>query len=309
MRRVALALAGAAALAGAVLLDDPPPAAGARGSGDGSALEALGRSLGGWRVLVVDVLFLRGEALRKQGRTEELPAIYESILELDPDNEAAADALAGECADNLLATAPTVETRFAWWREASDLTFRALRAHPDSPRLSFRVADLLLRVPEARPELEASIDRHAGGPAAREAQGVAALLAAARSTEHLPKVGRLHLLRLARAAPLLAMKALLRGDPPEHAARLLAAGEELLRLHPAAVAAIQEEVLLDQPGAEPERVPLARVLRAALDAVAAAIAFERGDAEAPIQDRAVAYQRVAGKTPLAEALRAWLVKR
>jgi hypothetical protein len=314
--RLLLTLAGVAALAAAVplggALGTHPPASAA----GGSPLEALGRSLGGWRILAVDVLFLRGEGLRKQGRTEELPAIYQSLLELDPGNEAVADMLAGEYVDNLLPTAPTPEARFAWWREAWDVTLRALRAHPDSARLAFKASDLLLRVPDARPELAGLIDPvaggagGAGGEAEREARGLAFLLAAARRTEHLPKVGRLHLLRLARSAPLLAARALLRGNPPDHAALLLSAGDELLRLHPAALAEIKEEVRLEHPLPEPERVPLDRVLRAARDVMTAAIALERHEVTAPVvQARLIDYERIAGDdTALAAVVRAWLAK-
>jgi hypothetical protein len=322
--RVLLSVAGVAALVGAGFLDRAVrPSQGARASDgaraqapeDGSALEALGRALGGWRVLAVDVLFLRGEALRKQGRSEELPAIYASITALDPDNEAATDALAGEYADNLLATAPTADARFAWWQEAWLLTLRGLRAHPDSARLAFRASDLLLRVPDARPDLAERVDRLFGAPAdlparaRREAQGLAWLLAAVRATEHLPRLGRLHLLRLARAAPLLAARALVRGDPPDHAARLLGAGAELLRLHPLAVHAVLEEVGREGPGEESLRIPLDEALRPALAAVDAAIAWARGDRRAPVAARLAEYVERAGETELSATLNAWLRQR
>lgn len=304
MTRPLLAALGLALLAACVALSEAPaPAA-------GGSLEALGRSLGGWRVLAVDALFFRAESLRAQGRTEELPALYQTLVALDPDNDAAVDALAHEQVANLLPTAPTPEARLGWWREAWRLTLRGLGAHPGSPRLLFRAADLALEVPVRRPDLAPALDREFGSVAAREAQGLAWLVACARSTPHLPTMGRLHLVRLARAAPLLAVHALARGQPVEQAAALLSPAADLAARYPEALREVQEEVVEPPtPGVAPRRVPLARALDDSIAVVRAALAATRGERGAGFDAAFAAYRETAGETPLALALRAWLLQR
>ncbi len=303
MSRCLLLAGSAAALVGAVLLAPSPTAA------PGRPLTALGRSLGGARVLLVDVLFLRAESLRLRGRTEELPALYEALVDLDPDNVAALDALAGELCESQLGAAPTPEAQAGWWQAAWDLVRRGLEAHPGSPSLAFRAADLLLSVPEAHPALAPAVDRAAGGLSAREERGLAFLVLAQRATPHLPRAGRLHLTRLARLGPLLAARALARGEPPERAALRLAAAEETYARHGAVLAEVLEEVQAD-PG-EPRRgprthVPLAPVLAAALGAVRAALLEADGAPRGPARRALDAYRQLAGATPLARELEGWL---
>src|SRR5204863_3640373 len=77
--RRALALVAVAALcAAAALAAASPPAP-----------SSAGASLGGARVVLVDALFLRAEALRKEGRVDDVPAIYRRILEPDPGSDVA----------------------------------------------------------------------------------------------------------------------------------------------------------------------------------------------------------------------------
>ena len=298
MRRTVLAVLGLLLLAGAVALEPPATATG------GSGLEALGRSLGGWRVVAVNALFLRAEALRAAGRTEELFALYQALVELDPDNDAAIDALAREQVENLLPTAPTLDARVAWWNQAWRLTERGLAANPRSARLMFRAADLLLEQADRRPGLDSALDRAFGGSSRREALGLSWLLAAARTTGYLPKVGRLHLIGLARAAPLLAARALRRGDPPAHVAALLSAAEDLQRMHGRVLPEIVEYAVVP-PGLPPRRVPLDRVLEASIAAVRAALSVASGASREPLDAALAAYVEAAGETELAAVLRAW----
>ena len=201
MKRAWLLVPGVLSLALAGFLREAPPAA-------GSSLEALGRSLGGWRVLAVDVLALRAEALRRQGRLEELPALYEAMVELDPGNAAGTAALAEAISTFLVPDAPTSEERRQRWLEAFRLVERGLAAHPESALLTSEASHLLLGVAESRPDLERDVDALYGGPSTREALGLGYLLAAARTTELLPRSGRAHLSALAREAPRLAARAL-----------------------------------------------------------------------------------------------------
>ena len=99
---LALALAGALA----------PPAPGRAGARP-SVLASVGASLGGLRVLLVDVLFLRAGALQKSGQPEEAAALYETVMELDPENDSATAYLADLYVDALLPQSATAEGHFA----------------------------------------------------------------------------------------------------------------------------------------------------------------------------------------------------
>lgn len=299
--RVGLRLAGLLLLAGAAVLPSGAPAA-APEAGEG-ALTALGRSLGGLRVLAVDALFLRAEALRRAGRVEELPAIYQTLLDLDPGNTDALEVLAGELVDQVLPAARSVEERHAWWREAWSLLERGRARNPGAPALAVRMADLLLRVAEEQPGLAPRVERDLpGGAAEREDRGLLLLLAAARDTGHLPRAGRLHLLRLARWSPLLAARALERGDR-ERAAVRLAAGEELLALHPEALAVMQEVREGEPAGEVPSSLPLAVVLRRSVEAVARTARARAEPSRREEAARALAgYVEAAGPTELARLL-------
>lgn len=302
MSRRPLLLLAVCALAGALALAPPPD------DRPGRPLTALGRSLGGARVLAVDALFLRAEALRLRGRAEELPALYQALVDLDPDNVAALDALAGELAENQLATAPGAPAQAAWWQRAWELVQHGLAVHPDSPTLAFRAAELLLRVPEQRPALAAAIDAAAGGATAREDRGLAFLVLACRATSDLPRSGRMHVVRLARAAPLLTLRALARGVPPDAAALRLAAGQDLLARRGAVLEGIDEARAGEAPNAA-QVVPLAHVLSLALEVVRAALLVAAGDPAGPARDALERYRAVAGDTDLAREVAAWLATR
>lgn len=304
MSRLALLGLAVPALVGSVVLA-PAPA-----DLPGRPLTALGRSLGGARVLALDALFLRAESLRLRGRAEELPALYQALVDLDPDNVAALDALAGELAENQLATAPGREAQAGWWQQAWELVRHGLALHPESPTLAFRAADLLLRVPEQRPALRAAIDAAAGGIAAREERGLAFLVLACRATSDLPRSGRMHLVRLARAAPLLTVRALARGEPTDVAARRLAAGQDLLARRGEILEQIDEARAGSGEAMQAAQVvPLAHVLGLALEALRAALLVAAGDPAAPAREALERYRVVAGETDLARELAAWLVAR
>jgi hypothetical protein len=184
---------------------------------------ALPASLGATRALFVDALFLKAEALRDQGRLDEVPGLYRRILDVDPDNEAAVDYLADVLARDLRPTAATPAGRVRWWTAARDLVAAGLARRPDSARLHFRMGDLLTRLPASDPDVRAHLAAEG-----RDADGLALdhLARAARLSGSLPKWGFLHLDALARLAPRVAADRLARGAPGVDDA--LAAGDALL---------------------------------------------------------------------------------
>ena len=78
-RTTALLLGGLACVAAAAAV----PGADRGRSGDAAA------GLGGLRTAVVGGMFLRGEALRREGRVDEAVALWQRMLALDPDAVAA----------------------------------------------------------------------------------------------------------------------------------------------------------------------------------------------------------------------------
>lgn len=176
-------------------------AAGLASVGPRDSLEGEAASLGGLRTVLVDTWFLRAEALRRQGRVDELPALYRRILEADPDSETAIDYLADVEANVLLPLAPTAAARIAWWDEADAFLSRALAKRPGSARLAFRKAQIRLAPPSRDADLAAELTR----------RGVDARLEAFRfladSVERAPslgRAGRAHLDAFARLTPGLA---------------------------------------------------------------------------------------------------------
>jgi tetratricopeptide (TPR) repeat protein len=239
VRPLALA-AVAVAVAFALSARTPPPAA------DAAA------ALGGARPLVVGSLFLRAEALRAQGRLDEVPALYRRILELDPTSSSAVDHLAGVLAYDLRTTAPTPAGRVGWWREADVLVAAALERSPDDPLLLTRRADLLLLAPTLDP---AVADALAASGRDRELEALRALRRAAAASAGIPRLGRLHLELVVRHAPRVAAERLAGGRGGGDEA--LEIGDEVLRTRREPLA----EIFLDDA---PDAPPAAIVLEAGL---------------------------------------------
>ena len=277
--RVAL---GVAALAGAALL-------GVLDAGEAPRDPAA--ALGGGRTVATGILFLRAEALRREGRTDEMAAVYRRILEIDPGNDAGADHLAETLSRDLLPLAPTPEGRVRWWREAFALTGRALERVPDSQRLLYRRADLCLFVAARDPAVAEALAKEGRDP---EREGFESLLAAVRVGPEIPGRGRIHLDVVARAAPWLAATRLARGGDPRP---FLDGGEETLRR----AEGVLDEIILD-PG---DRASAAVRLRAGLRLVAhvAAALDERPPRAQDARDLLDAYARTLGEDRVTAALK------
>lgn len=240
MSRGALAVGGLVLLgAAAALHPAPAPAA--------SPLAALGRSLGGWRVAAVDVLALRADALRRQGRSDELVAVYEAMVGLDPGNASATEALAALLVAEGLRVAQDDDERLQRWSDGMRLLQAGIVVHPGSALLAMRAGLLLLEDAEATPGLCARVDERLGGGSTRVATGLAFLAAASGAEEHLPRTGRAHLVALAREAPRRAAEALVRGAAPDEVRALLREADVLRGERRAACAEV-EELTDPEPG-------------------------------------------------------------
>lgn len=279
MRQRLVLLAAALALLALAVALAPAPLA----RGGGGALRAMGASMGGFRIALVDLLFLRAERLLREGRVEEVPPLYEAIRELDPENAAAADHLAAVYAYDLVGEAPDTAGRFYWWQRAWRLVEEALAIHPDDPSLLMRSSDLLLEIAPRDPGLEALVARRVPDP---RLEGYERLVATARLTPTLPRRGRIHLLRL---AVLLPLEAALRLEEDADFEPILALGEEALALRRETLA---EMSLPDPTGGEiGPGEPLDAVLEAGLEVVRAVGTARREGDEAGAREALRRYRR------------------
>ncbi len=271
MRRGGLGLCAAACLALAVVLaPDPPPA----GRG---LLGSIGASMGGLRVMVINALFLRAEAQKKAGRIDDAAALYETVLELDPANEAGTIYLVNTIVDELMPQAPTLDERFGWWQRAYDLLVRALERRPRSGPLRTRAGTLLLDAGYVDPAIR---DRLADAVGLPRLVALRHLRVAMQQTETLPRQGRGHLLRIALQVPLVAAD-MLADDAPDPYREVMAIGAETVDR--------RGDVLAEMRIDETTTVDLRQVLEARMQAVAAVAAVLRGSG-----DRAGAERRIAG---------------
>lgn len=278
-----LLVGGLACLVGATLVPGGPSAA----PGDPAA------GLGGLRTAVVGGMFLRGEALRREGRLDEAVALWQRMLALDPDAVSARDHLADVLAHDLRAAAPDDEVRVRRWRDAEALVDDGLARDPDAVRLLWRKADLLLVVPAGDAVVATAL---AAAGRDREREAIDALTRAARLAGDVPRLGRIHLELLARTLPRLAAQRLAARDASVDG--LLRAGAEVLKARRDEL----DELVLDP---EPPYVPASVVLQGGLALVAAVRAAV--EARPPRLDEARrlldGYVSTVGDDRVAEALR------
>jgi tetratricopeptide (TPR) repeat protein len=248
-------------------------------------------SLGGLRPLSVNAIYLRADALRAQGRHEEVAALYRRILDLDPSSEEALDFLAATQGYDLRAAAPAEEDRVRIYLGALELLESALRRNPGSPRLHWRTADLLFHVPDDDPVVAAALER-SGRDRLGEALGH--LLVAIRATGSIGGLVE-HLDDMVRLAPRVAAERLVEGRPGVEDA--LAAGEETLRLRSEELASFEPSMVVSGSALDRLRAGIRLVRRVASDLAASPPRLE--EARSLLQT----YEEALGADLVTEALR------
>ncbi|MCA9316757.1 MAG: hypothetical protein R3F05_01020 [Planctomycetota bacterium] len=218
MKRLGLALL---LLVAAVLVaPEPAPVA-------GGTLAGFARSLGGLRVAVVDAVFLQAEAARRAGRRDDATDLYELVLQLDPDDEAAA-AYVAEARFDVVLQVPDVASRHAALLALLDEIEATWGRRTHKARLQEVAARLILTTRFAAPPVFESLRSRWPHP---ERIALRWLVAAARETGRLPEapLELLHLRELPYLVIEVAATAQAQGDL---AARdqALADGHEILAL-------------------------------------------------------------------------------
>ena len=191
MKRLGLALL---LLVAAVLVaPEPAPVA-------GGTLAGFARSLGGLRVAVVDAVFLQAEAARRAGRRDDATDLYELVLQLDPDDEAAA-AYVAEARFDVVLQVPDVASRHAALLALLDEIEATWGRRTHKARLQEVAARLILTTRFAAPPVFESLRSRWPHP---ERIALRWLVAAARETGRLPEAP-LELLHL-RELPYLVIE-------------------------------------------------------------------------------------------------------
>ena len=113
----------------------PGPGSGAQAGESTAAASAGWRAaahlFGGFRPLAIDVLWIRADALFRQGRLWELAALFRGIVALDPRNAAVREFAAWHLAYNVALAEPGPDQRFEWFLRGMEI----LGAPPgDKPR-------------------------------------------------------------------------------------------------------------------------------------------------------------------------------
>lgn len=291
MMRPALAAGAALCLSLSVVLAPEPPPEG-RG-----LLGSIGASMGGLRVMVIDALFLRAEAQKKAGRIDDAAALYETVLELDPENEFGTIYLVNTIVDELMPQAPTVEARFSWWKHARELLMRALERRPASGPLNARAGTLILDAAYADEAFRPLLEEELGLPRLVALRNLRVAMHAAGT---LPRQGRGHLLRIALITPLIAAKALA-DESPEVYAEAVATAEETIRRRGAVLA----QMRIDERGDGDLLLVLTRGMQA-VEAVRRALDGHTTRAE--VRRRMGAYDALVPENTLTPALRTLLAK-
>jgi hypothetical protein len=249
--RLLASLAAIASLAASAALRGASTAPGVSSARD------PGSALGGFRVLVADAWILRADALRREGRFEELPALYRQVLDLDPGNEDAIDLLALTEARDLRTLSPDDAGRVRWWRAARDLIERGLAASPDSARLHWRAADLLAIVPQGDPAVLAAL---AAEGVDGEMEGLRHLGRSVALAGSLGRSNVVHLDAMTFLAPEIAARRLARGPAGERAAlEAVAIGRRALRARLDEFASFRTDAEGSRSGAEKLAAGLALV--------------------------------------------------
>lgn len=288
MRRLGLLAGGAALLVLAVALAPPPVESAA------TTMAALGRSLGGLRVAVVDALFLRAEAARREGRLDDAIDLYGLVLELDPDDDAAAAYVIDARLDALRLVPEGVRRLDAWKALYADVS-AAHAARSGAPALADVAARTIL-LPLA---FDARLGREIEATLAHPRHvALTWLYRAARATDSLPGIAldRGHLAVFAYLAVEAGAAALLDGDVARQG-EAVAWGTEIANLRRQALREMLHMPTGDEPGDLASVPTLAEVLAEGL-AVLAAIEARAPDAVEKLD----AYRARVGETRGVERL-------
>ncbi|MGE0193530.1 MAG: hypothetical protein AB7T63_15980 [Planctomycetota bacterium] len=289
MKRLGLALA---LLAAAVAVaPEPAPVA-------GGTLAGFARSLGGLRVAVIDALFLQAEAARRAGRRDDAADLYELVLELDPDDDAAA-AYVAEARYDVVLQVPDVASRHAALVALLDELEATWRRRTHKARLQEVAARLLLTTRFVAPDVYEALRSRWPRP---ERVALGWLVAAARETGRLP-AAPLELLHL-RALPYLAIEVAAQAHAEGDATvrdKVLADGEEVLALRQPLLAQLADVPWDGELGRPGGQLRMDEVLREGLRCVRLLVA---GAPEAPAAVEAFA--AATGESRALEALKAAL---
>ncbi|GEM_PF-3375107 len=102
-------------LLGSPALEGDEPAGAPRATSLGEGWRAAAVLLGGFRPLAIDVLWLRADALFRQGRLWELATLFRGILALEPSNTAVREYASWHLAYNVALAERDPERRFEWF--------------------------------------------------------------------------------------------------------------------------------------------------------------------------------------------------
>jgi tetratricopeptide (TPR) repeat protein len=242
----------------AVVATPPPP------EGTTTLPAAISQSLGGMRVLLVDVLFLRAEQARAQGDSDEARALYRTLLQMHPNNAPAVAHLVDAEYDGLRYILDD-DLRYLRWQE---LRTQLTSVQPQSARLYYAHAELILRaLSEKDGVLAQRIERDLKNPrlAALMQLGEAALRA-----EQIERRGSNHLDKLAFLSLEVAADGLVRNDSAA-VEKAVAIARIALEMHGEMLSLLLHRVPSKSPGPDPSEpalwVPLRTLMILGLDAI------------------------------------------
>ena len=202
MNRLSWALLGVLALS-AALACTPAPAAESE-----SLVSAFSQSLGGLRVFVVDLLFLRAERARTVGDMDRARGLYKTLLQMQPDNPPATAHLI-DIEFDMLGYIVDEDERLAQWVALRRQLAQAMRLRPASARLRYRDAQLILDALRRNDTaLKGRLTEVLGEP---RALALRRLTEAASLADSIPRLASVHLATFCLQCVEVAADALARG--------------------------------------------------------------------------------------------------
>lgn len=228
-----------------------------------SLMSALSQSLGGMRVLLVDIMILKAEQAQRRGDLEDAAMLYRTLLEMQPDNAPALAHLV-DIEYDALRYVLDPEERFRAWRDLRRRLGDMIALRPASARLRHRDAMLILDPLLKNDELA---DRIRAALPEPDLQALRRLGEAAMLREVLPRRGTIHIELLATKTIEVAADAL-RRDATEVWQEALHIGRLVLELR-SEVLGLTRHLLVEPPDLDnPDHyIPLYDVLRLGIETV------------------------------------------